>query len=226
MKISFCFIALFSFTLMGALHSQNNNSFNYLALGDSYTKGQNVCDSCGFPKQLKVVIEEKSGKKVNLKQIAETGWTTANLLNATETSYLNENYDLVTLLIGVNNQYQGLAFSKFKRQFPKIIDTAIAAAQGDAKKVIVLSIPDYAYTPSTYGANNQNKVTLDINKYNEHVALIAHKRGAFYIDITELTRLGIADPTLVANDGLHPSKQAYSRFVDEIYYTAKNILQY
>lgn len=226
MKTLFLFICLFGFTITNTLTAQNNtNTFSYLAIGDSYTTGAGICDTCAFPEQLKKMIEEKMHKQVNLKTIAEPGWTTADVTNTLPYVHLSTNYDLVTLLIGVNNQYQGLSISKFKRQFPEIIDQAIAAAQGDASKVIVLSLPDYAYTPSTYGTGNQKKVTRNINAYNEYIKFIVDKRGSSYYDITKTTRLGIADPSLVAKDGLHLSATAHKRFAAEIYETAKRILK-
>ncbi len=226
MRKSIYLFFIFSIALSYNSIAQQSESFSYLALGDSYTKGEGVCDTCSFPKQLTAAIEEGFNKKVKLNVIAETGWTTSNLKNTLEYADLGDNNDLVTLMIGVNNQYQGLSYSKFKREFPKIIDQAIAAAQGNPRKVIVLSIPDYAYTPSTYGADNQKKVTKDIDKYNEWISFITNKRGAYYFNITDLTRLGIADPTLVAKDGLHISKKAHERFANKMYPTARKILKY
>ena len=128
MKATRYLLILFCITLAQTSFAQDNKLRSYLALGDSYTIGAGVCDTCGFPEQLKAKIEEKFSKPLFLKTIAETGWTTADLKNNLEYAALDTDYDLVTLLIGVNNQYQGLSLAKFKRQFPKIIDYAIVDA--------------------------------------------------------------------------------------------------
>ncbi len=215
---------VFFFGMTLCIAQSEQTLYTYLALGDSYTKGEGVCERCGFPELLKTKIEEKQQQEISLKQIARTGWTTSDLLNQLEFTDLDANYDLVTLLIGVNNQYQGRSFSKFKTEFPIILDKAIAAANNNAQRVIVLSIPDYAYTPSTYGASDQIKVTREIDKYNEWIKWVALKKGAHYFNVTDLTRLGIADPTLVAKDGLHISEKAHGRVVDMIYQTVQKIL--
>ena len=123
-------------------------SINYLALGDSYTIGQSVCETCRFPEQLKSSLKSIYPQSNFLLQIiATTGWTTSNLMSAINTQNPDSSYDLVTLLIGVNNQYQGRDFSIYEKEFPQLVTKSIALAKGDKKNVIVLSIPDYAYTP-------------------------------------------------------------------------------
>jgi len=225
-KTNYNLIVLIIFAATNIIIAQNKETtYNYLALGDSYTKGKGVCETCGFAQQLKEKIQERFSKKVKLNTVAETGWTTTNLINRLEYTTLAGNHDIVTLLIGVNNQYQDLSFSKFKREFPKLLDIAITAAQSKANKVIVLSIPDYAYTPSTYGADNQKKVTQEINKYNEYISLITNNKGVYYINITDITRLGIEDPTLVAADGLHPSAIAHKKFVEALWQKVYAILK-
>ncbi|MES2578143.1 MAG: GDSL-type esterase/lipase family protein [Bacteroidota bacterium] len=122
-------------------------SYNYLALGDSYTIGQSVCETCRFPAQLsKSLGNLNSNNTYSLKIIAQTGWTTTNLISAINTQNPTSNYDLVTLLIGVNNQYQNKPFSLYEKEFPELVNKAIALAKGDKTNVIVVSIPDYAYT--------------------------------------------------------------------------------
>jgi len=203
-------------------------TINYLALGDSYTIGQSVCETCRYPEQL------KSGLKAiypqtnfSLKVIATTGWTTSNLISAINTQNPDSNYDLVTLLIGVNNQYQHMDFSVYEKEFPQLLKKAIALAKGDAKNVLVLSIPDYAYTPfaSNYGDSYRTNTSNEINKYNNFAESICISNGVSFISITDITRQGLNNTSLVASDGLHPSQIAYKMFVDRILPKVKMILQ-
>ena len=192
-----------------------NQNFKLLSLGDSYTIGQSVCETCRFPKQLKDSLTTKFNPDTNfeLKVIARTGWTTSNLINAIKTENLLYNYDLVTLLIGVNNQYQGHPFSLYETEFPQLVNTSILLAKGDKTNVIVISIPDYAYTP--YGNGNEN-ISKDIDKYNEFAQAYCTINNISFVNITDITRQGLENPNLVASDGLHPSSLAYSFFVDRL----------
>ncbi|RZK10261.1 MAG: SGNH/GDSL hydrolase family protein [Flavobacterium sp.] len=188
-------------------------AFKYLALGDSYTIGQNVCDTCRFPYQLKESLEAEFNSGIELKIIAQTGWTTTNLKNAISTQSPTTDYDLVTLLIGVNNQYQNKPFSLYEQEFPELLTTAIALAKGEKNNVIVVSIPDYAFTP--YG-NGSTTISTQIDAYNAFAENYATQNGVVFVNITDITRQGLANPALVASDGLHPSQLAYSKFVERI----------
>ena len=116
-----------------------SKTLNYLALGDSYTIGQSVCETCRFPEQLKSSLKSfYSNSNFSLKVIATTGWTTSNLISAINSQKPDSNYDLVTLLIGVNNQYQGKDFSLYEKEFPELVLKAITLAKGDKKNVIVV----------------------------------------------------------------------------------------
>lgn len=190
---------------------------NYLALGDSYTIGQSVCESCRFPEQLRKKLAELYPKNnYSSKIIATTGWTTTNLISAINTQNPSSNYDLVTLLIGVNNQYQGKAFSVYEKEFPELVFKAIGLAQGNRSNVIVVSIPDYAYTPSGKQLSNSLKVSSEIDAYNTFAQNYCLSQKVEFISITDITRQGFINPLLVANDGLHPSELAYSKFVERI----------
>ena len=193
-------------------------SIKILSLGDSYTKGESVCNNCGFPVQLKNqlynTIEEVS--LVELEVIAETGWTTANLLSAIESQDPADNFDLVTLLIGVNNQYQGLPISQYEIQFPQLVEKALESVNNRVDKVVILSIPDYAYTPFGQSSSDPDEISDEIDAYNNFAKTYANERNITFLDITDITRMGLDEPSLVASDGLHPSELAYTRFVERL----------
>lgn len=208
-------------TLTGELEEQEDpnlapsNIIKILSLGDSYTIGESVCETCRFPEQLKdsLLMSFGTDKSFELKVIAKTGWTTTNLINAIKGENINEDFDLVTLLIGVNNQYQGRPFSIYENEFPQLVDTAISKARSNKNNVIVVSIPDYAYTP--FGQNNTN-ISSEIDKYNTYAENYCLVNNITYVNITDITRMGLENIDLVASDGLHPSKLAYSKFVERI----------
>ena len=198
-------------------------TFNYLALGDSYTVGEGVCNTCKFPIQLKDSISKKASVNTifTTKIIAQTGWITSNLKTAIEAQNLDTNYDLVTLLIGVNNQFQGKPFLLYEQEFPELVAIAINKAKGDKNKVIVVSIPDYAFTP--FG-NGSATISNGILQYNTFAKNYCELNSVTFINITDITQLGLQQTNLVASDGLHPSKIAYSKFVERILPIAKEKL--
>ncbi|MDI6033071.1 SGNH/GDSL hydrolase family protein [Flavobacterium sp. LB2P84] len=192
-------------------------SYNYLALGDSYTIGQSVCETCRFPAQLSKSLGNLNvSNTYSLKIIAQTGWTTSNLISAVNTQNLASNYDLVTLLIGVNNQYQNRNFSLYEKEFPELVKKAIALAKGDKTNVILVSIPDYAYTPFGQASGNQTTISTEIDQYNAFAKKYCDDNAIVFINITDITRQGLTNKNLVASDGLHPSELAYSLFVERI----------
>ena len=191
---------------------------NYLALGDSYTIGQSVCETCRFPEQLRKRLGDLNPKNTYaIKIIARTGWTTTNLISAINAENPTSNYDLVTLLIGVNNQYQNKSFSVYENEFPQLIFKAIALAKGDRSNVIVVSIPDYAFTPFGKQSSNPSKISAEIDNYNAFAQKYCLEQNIEFVSITDITRQGFINPLLVAQDGLHPSELAYSLFLDRIF---------
>lgn len=194
----------------------NPNPVRYLALGDSYTIGQSVCETCRFPEQLKTALESATNRSVDLEIIATTGWTTTNLISAITSAAPESGRDLVTLLIGVNNQYQHQSFSVYESEFPQLVNTAVSLANGDKSKVIVVSIPDYAYTPYGQFSSNPNQISAEIDQYNDFARQYCQDHDIVFVGITDITREGLDDPSLVAPDGLHPSATAYTRFVSRI----------
>jgi acyl-CoA thioesterase I len=193
---------------------KSSKQFKYLALGDSYTIGQSVCETCRFPEQLKASLQSNfTNDTFSLQIIAQTGWTTTNLISAINTVNPSNNFDLVTLLIGVNNQYQNKPFSTYELEFPQLVDRAIAHAKGDKSNVIVVSIPDYAFTP--FG-NGSTTISTQINAYNTFAQNFCSQNNIEFVNITDITRQGLLNTNLVASDGLHPSELAYSKFVERL----------
>ena len=185
-----------------------------LALGDSYTIGQSVPAAQRWPVQLKDSLTVRGFTTDTMRIIATTGWRTDNLINAITNQHLEQqHYNLVSLLIGVNNQYQGTPFSQYVNQFPQLLDSAIRYAGGDTSHVFVVSIPDYAYTPYGQSTGNQAQISQQLDQYNAYNRHIADSFHIKYFDITPISRQGIAQPNLVANDGLHPSAIQYSKWV-------------
>jgi acyl-CoA thioesterase-1 len=203
-----------------------NQSFSYLALGDSYTIGQSVCETCRFPEQLKKSLSNLNPNNTYpLRLIAQTGWTTTNLISAIDLQNPTSDYDLVTLLIGVNNQYQNRSFSLYEKEFPELVTKAVALAKGDKTNVIVVSIPDYAYTPYGQGSGIQSKISMEIDEYNAFAKKYCDNNAIEFINITDITRQGLTNTNLVAQDGLHPSELAYSLFVERILPKAATAIQ-
>lgn len=205
---------------------EDKETIKYLALGDSYTIGESVCETCRFPVQLKEKLDGSNlNKNISIEIIAKTGWTTTDLLKAIEAKKPSSNYDLVTLLIGVNNQYQNKDFKLYEEEFTKLVTKATIFAEGDRKNVIVLSIPDYAYTPYGDKSGKFKTITTELAKYNAFAKKYCQQREIRYINITDITQEGLKNPKLTATDGLHPSEVAYSKFVDRIVPTALEVIR-
>ena len=232
MKVLFK-VAFILFALLVVSCSSENDSGNeiiqpkyykYLALGDSYTIGESVCQTCRFPIQLQDSIKKHitANDTFQTQIIAQTGWTTTHLKTAIATQNPTNDFDLVTLLIGVNNQYQNKPFSVYEQEFPELVSIAIQKAKGDKNNVIVVSIPDYAYTP--FGNGNAS-ISSQLDNYNAFAQNYCIVNNITFVNITDITRLGLQQPNLVASDGLHPSTIAYTKFVERILPSAKMKLE-
>jgi lysophospholipase L1-like esterase len=182
----------------------------FLALGDSYTIGQSVAIQDRWPHQLYDSLAARGYQLDSLQIIAQTGWRTDNLSSAMNAAQLDSNYSLVSLLIGVNNQYQGGSASGYAQPFETLLQTAIKLAGGDTSHVFVLSIPDYAYTP--FGGGSMT-ISADIDSFNYINKQISDQYKVKYFDITPISREGLNDPGLVASDRLHPSGKMYREWV-------------
>lgn len=209
----FCFFILFS-TLIGQVEINSATGIRYLALGDSYTIGESVSENNRWPNQFKDSLINRGFTVDDFKIIATTGWTTSNLISGIALEQLDSNWNLVSLLIGVNNQFQNRPFSIYLQELPSLINQAIALAGGKKESVFLVSIPDYAYTSFGQSTGNQVNISAGIDKYNQAMDSIAGVFGVQYIYITDITRRGISESDLVANDGLHPSGKAYTEFVN------------
>jgi lysophospholipase L1-like esterase len=196
----------------------------YLALGDSYTIGEGVADSLRYPNQLKERLAQSGINIENLKIIARTGWTTDELQAWIERDSITPPYNLVTLLIGVNNQYRGRDAENYREEFKILLNKAIEFAGGKSKSVIVISIPDWGVTPFAKERDGK-KIAAEIDKFNSINLEETQKSGAFYVNVTSISRLATNEPNLLATDGLHPSGKMYKLWVNEIYPVANNILK-
>jgi len=198
-----------------------SQTLRYLALGDSYTIGASVAEPDRWPNQLasKPIDSIYSISEVNI--IAQTGWTTGNLLQAIE-NQAPDNHDLVSLLIGVNNQFQKQDFEVFETQLELLIEKAIELASGNRERVFLVSIPDYGVTP--FGANNAETIAQELDRYNEHIRLRSEAFDLPFINITEISRSLEGNSDGLASDGLHPSGYQYSLWVEEILPVVKNML--
>ena len=221
-KISFLFLAVFCILACNTTDDIQTpvltpQNFKILALGDSYTIGASVCEAGRFPNQLTDSLALiKPDANFYLKIIAQTGWTTTALINAIANENLTDDYDLVTLLIGVNNQYQNRPFSLYETEFPELVSTAIASAKGDSSKLIVVSIPDYAFTPFGQNSSNLKTISEALDQYNAFAESYCNQENITFVYITDITRQGLENPSLVASDGLHPSELAYTEFVGRL----------
>lgn len=198
----------------------------YLALGDSYTIGEAVTEQESFPFQLVAALNAKAIAMAKPKIIAKTGWTTDELQAAIIAEDNTQVYDLVTLLIGVNNQYRDYSPTVYRKEFRELLQTAIAFAGGNKNHVFVVSIPDWSATPfAKQSGRNLDEVSNDIANFNainkeETLALAIN-----YTDITPASRDALTDNDLLASDGLHPSGIMYSQWVKSLLPSVLKIYQ-
>lgn len=209
----YCILLLLLF-FAGEVVAQNvvvKSPVLFLALGDSYTIGQGVDEKDRWPVQLEKELE-KRGVEINTSNIiARTGWTTRDLINAIRSEAPDSTFNLVSLLIGVNNQYQGVSIDVYPNEFRSLLETALALCGGRREGVFVLSIPDYGYTP--FGLWNQKTISAEIDRYNQINKQITNEMGIAYFDITPISREVVSKTSYLASDNLHPSGTMYERWV-------------
>ena len=203
--------------------TSNMESYTYLALGDSYTIGESVPLESSFPFQ---VYERLNNDGLDMAKpviIAKTGWTTDELQDAIDPEALTPPYDLVTLLIGVNNQYRGRDIHNYNIEFKDLLQQAIMLTGGEPENVIVISIPDWGVTP--FAANRDREtISKEIDEFNRINYTHAQEAGVHYVDVTGISRTAKADSALIADDGLHPSIRMYTLWTEKIVPQAKALL--
>lgn len=183
----------------------------FLALGDSYTIGEAVDEAERWPVQLAGLLRTQGVEIEEPLIIARTGWTTDELSAGIDATNPSGPFDLVSLLIGVNNQYRGREVDEYRREFAALLDRAIALAGGRAGRVLVLSIPDWGVTGFAKGLDRA-KIAREIDAFNAVNAAEAQRAGARYVDVTPVSRRAATESGWVASDNLHPSGRMYAEW--------------
>lgn len=194
----------------------------YLALGDSYTIGERVPEKDRWSNQLAKLLDG-DGIQLNVTIIARTGWTVDELWQGIQANPPEGTYDLVTLLIGVNDQYRGYPVDGYREDFRFMLGKAIEYAGGDPKRVIVLSIPDWGFTPFAASQDTET-ISLQIDEFNAVNLDETKSVGAHYVDVTVISRMGLDDFDLIAADRLHPSGKMYTLWAEKTLPVALKIL--
>lgn len=200
----------------------STHAIRYLALGDSYTIGESVDPSERWPMQLAAKLREQKIGIGDPQIIARTGWTTDELNAAIDDEKPTGPFGLVTLLIGVNNQYRGRSVVDFRPQFVGLLNRAIGFAANDKSRVIVISIPDWGVTPFADG-RDRSKIGAEIDAFNKVCAEESALAGVGFVDINPVSKQAAKDSSLVAPDGLHPSGKMYAEWVKQAVPTASGI---
>ena len=225
---SFHVIVIFSYGKKASYPVQMTNQTNmhcsYLALGDSYTIGESVLPPGNFPAQTVQLLTQSGYNFKSPEIVAKTGWTTDELQNNMNSHAFTSPYDIVTLLIGVNNQYRGRPVDTYKPEFENLLKQAIQFAGGKADRVIVLSIPDWGVTPFAAG-RDRDQIAREIDEYNTANKTISENYKVHYLDITPWTREAANDHSLLAGDGLHPSAKEYKRWSEKLADKIKALIQ-
>jgi lysophospholipase L1-like esterase len=189
--------------------------YSYIALGDSYTIGEQVPTAENFPHQLATMLNAQGMKVAEPLIIATTGWTTDELAAAIKERNIQDTFSFVTLLIGVNNQYRGRDLDNYRQEYTQLLDTAIRYANGHVNNVFVLSIPDWGVTPFAEG-RDRTQIAKDIDAYNAACKDITLAHKCHYMDITDSTRKNGTTQAYLAEDGLHPSGKEYKIWAERL----------
>ena len=196
-----------------------------LALGDSYTIGEGVEVHERWPVQLAEALRYRGVAVDDPHIIATTGWTTDELLHGIEAAHPRGSFSLVSLLIGVNNQYRGRDVEEYRGQFKSLLGRAIGFAGGAPEQVIVISIPDWGVTPfAEQQSRDPARVRDEIDRFNTVNREESTEAGTCYVDITPVSRVAATDRSLLASDGLHPSGKMYAEWVNLILPVARRVL--
>ena len=196
----------------------------FLALGDSYTIGEHVAVKNRWPNQLSELLKDE-GIQTELTIIARTGWTVDELWEGIQANPPEGTYDLVTLLIGVNDQYRGYTGEWYREKFRFMLGNAIAYTGGHPENVIVLSIPDWGFTPFAARRGDTEPISQQIDEFNAVNLEETKAVGARYIDVTLISRMALDDFDLITGDRLHPSGKMYKMWAEKVLPVALEILQ-
>lgn len=196
-------------------NTTQTNSKTYLALGDSYTIGQSVPEADRFPVILVEQLNKLGYPYGPPKIVAKTGWTTDELAAAIAQENIRDTFDLVTLLIGVNNQYRGRSLENYRTEYRSLLDQAIAFAGGNTENVIVVSIPDWGVSPFAEGRDRE-KIAEEIDAFNAVKKEETLQKNIKFVDITEISRTALGQSQYFASDGLHFSGEMHALWVNEI----------
>lgn len=201
-----------------------DSPIKYLALGDSYTIGESVTEQGRWPIQLSDSLQKRGIESTEVSIIARTGWTTAELQKGISENPPQPPYDLVSLLIGVNNQFRGYDIEIYRSEFRELLEQAIGFANNDSSNVFVVSIPNYGVTP--FGqTRGEDKIRQELLEYDVIAKEIASEYGIPFINITPISEKAKTDTSLIASDKLHPSSSMYSEWVHEMLPTVLSILE-
>jgi lysophospholipase L1-like esterase len=195
-----------------------------LALGDSYTSGESVARDESWPYQLVQALVADKVRVDPINVVARTGWTTTDLLAATSSIDSSLDYHVVTLQIGVNNQFAHLPMDLFERELNRLLERAVRLAGGKRSHVVVLSIPDYTVTPFWRRIDPERTAVTELEEYNAVAREIALSHGVAWIDITDISRRALDEPDLITRDGLHPSPRMYAEWVARVHPITRDIL--
>lgn len=195
-----------------------------LALGDSYTIGEGVSEGTRWPHQL-VRLLEAEGIQTDLTIIARTGWTVDELWQGIQANAPRGTYDLVTLLIGVNDQYRGFSADGYREKFRFMLEKAIGYAGDHPDKVIVLSIPDWGVTPFGAAKGDPESISQQIDEFNAVNWEETRARGAHYVDVTVSSRMALKVSDLITMDQLHPSGKMYTMWAEKVLPIALEVLR-
>ena len=188
-------------------------TIRYLALGDSYTIGELVAPKNRWPVQLAKLLENE-GIQTDLTIIARTGWTVKELWEGIQANPPEGTYDMVSLLIGVNDQYRGYPVDGYREDFRFLLGKAIEYAGGDPKRVVVLSIPDWGFTPFA-ATRDTEPISQQIDEFNAINLEETKAAGAYYVDVTIISRMAMDDFDLITGDRLHPSGKMYAMWAEK-----------
>jgi len=226
--ILFSFSDIYSYDGKGNMRTEKKREIKtYLALGDSYTIAESVSSDMSYPVILAGLLNNKGYKISPPVIIAKTGWTTEELMaGIDEKNIKSKKFDLVTLLIGVNDQYRGYELNKYPERLEKLIKIALDFAGRNKNKIIIISIPDWGITPFAKSKGRDKvKIGLEIDQYNLQKKLMAEKYSIKYVDVTDISRRAVRKPNLIAGDGLHPSGLMYSLWAEKLLSSAEKVLK-